>query len=332
MYNYFVKKSIIFVNMHGYGDILHSRQGVRWAVDQLGDQFDYYFIHVMHEDTCFFHEKIKVLPLPRDWFATRMIRIKSIINPLPFMKDALWVDVWAASFEKMIVTGFGHKLPDENGNYHRDCEEIQDTTEWQVKLWQEKIKDINEFLVENFSTKQLVVPDHKEFVCKWNSNPRHKFFADRFLDRTKDFDLHVLICNGDTTSGQRKNFVYEDILSNYIISNPNICFYLTAKINEIKAPNVFYIDNEFPKPNLDEIEYLMKFCDVIVTSQSGPGCLAFTDAIVFDETKTLIIFCGDIVHTYFSQGVCEYVRTSNFEDDNILNTIKTTVEKKLSLL
>ena len=335
MYNFFMKKSIIFTNMHGYGDILHSRQGVRWVVDQLGDKFDYYFIHLMNEDTCFIHEKVKVITFPREMFGMRMSKVRGYIKSLnknfEFMQDALWVDVWAGSHEKMVdMPGYGHKLPDENGNYHGGCEEVQDTTEWQAKLYQEKVKDINDFLIENFSTKKLVVPDHKEFVCKWNSNPKNKFFADKLIEKNKNFDLRILICNGDTTSGQRKNFIYEDILREYIISNPNVCFYLTAKIHEINASNVFYIDDEFPIPNLDIIEYLMKFCDIIVTSQSGPGCLAFTDALVFDESKTLIIFCGDIVHTYFSQGTCEYVRSSDFEDLNILNTIKLCIEKKLN--
>ena len=234
MYNAFMKKSIIFANTHGYGDILHSRQGVRWVVDQLGDQFNYYYLHNMHPDTCFIHNNVQTVSLNKRFLSQEVSHLKKIFTSgfSEEFRDALWIDTWAASFEKMrMVHGIGFKLPDENGNYHAGCDEIQDTTKWQAKLYQEKIKYINDFLIENFSTKQLSVPEHTAFVCKWNSNPKFKFFADKFLERTKNFDLHVLICNGDTSSMQRRNFIYEDVLSEYIFSNPNICFYLTAKLN-----------------------------------------------------------------------------------------------------
>ena len=330
MYNFFMKKTIIFCNSHGYGDILHSRQGVRWLVNKLGDNFNYFYLHTKDKDTCFIHEKVTVIALPHFMYGCTALKLKNNLKS-EFFDDALWIDVWAASYEKMreIETG-GYKLPDENGNYHSGCKEIQDSTIWQAKLYQEKINNINSFLIENFSTKQLEVPDHKEFVCEWNANPKNKFFADSFLKRTQNFDLHVMICNGNTTSGQRRNYVYEDVLRDYILNNPKICFYLTSKINEIQANNVFYIDDNFPIPNLNEIEYIMKFCDIIVTSQSGPGCLAFTDAIVYDEKKTLINFCVDNIDWYFADGVCEYVRTSNFEDDNVLNLIKENIELKLN--
>lgn len=330
MYNFFMKKAIIFCNSHGYGDILHSRQGVRWVIDKLGDQFNYFFMHTKDQNTCFIDEKINLVRLPHQLYGCSADQIKKNVQS-PHFEGALWIDVWAASYEKMrVVSGAGYKLPDQYGNYHAGCPEIQDTTIWQAKLYEEKISAINNFLTENLSSKQLEVPNHTEFVCKWNSNPRHKFFADRFLENTKHFDLRVMICNGNTTSGQRRNFIYEDILSDYIKSNPNVCFFLTSKINEIQANNVFYIDDYFPIPNLDEIEYLMKFCDVIVTSQSGPGCLSFTDAIVYDENKTLILFCVDTIDWYFAEGTCEYIRTQNFEDSNVLNLIKDTIERKLN--
>jgi len=332
MYNDFMKKAIIFVNTHGFGDILHSRQGVRWVINQLGDQFDYYYLHNMHPDTCFIHPNVQVISLEKKFMSQKMEFIKRLFTPelTEKFQDALWIDVWAASFEKMkLIHGVGFKLPDKNGNYHAGCDEVQDTTTWQARLYEEKIRDINNYLIENLSTKQLQVPDHTAFVCEWNSNPKYKFFADAFINRTKNFDLHVFVCNGNVSSSQRRNFIYEKILSDYIKANQNVCFYLTAKIEEIDSPNVFYVDDNFPIPNLDQIEYLMKFCDIVVTSQSGPGCLAFTDAIVYDESKTLIIFCVDDIKTYFDAGTCEYVRVKDFSDENVLKVIKENVERKL---
>lgn len=338
MYNIFMKKSIIFVNTQGYGDILHSRQGVRWVVEQLGDKFNYYYIHNLNPDCCYIHYNVQVVSLEGRFMAQSMEFVKKSLYSTStddvreaLFHNALWIDTWAASFEKMSrMPGIGFKLPDENGNYHAGCEEIQDTTKSQAKLYVEKINQINDFLLACLSSKKLTPPDHTAFVCQWNFNPRYKFFADGFLKRTSKFDLRIMICNGNTTSTQRRNFIYEEILAEYIKANQNVCFILTSKLKEIDSPNVFYIDDNFPIPNLDQIEYLMKFCDIIVTSQSGPGCLAFTDAIVFDQTKTLIIFCIDSIQTYFEDGVCEYIRSSDFEDSNVLKVISETIEKKLT--
>ncbi len=332
MYNTFMKKSIVFVNTHGYGDILHSRQGVRWIVENLGDQFNYFYIHAMNKDVCFIHENVRVISLPRNLFACSLQQTKNIVKS-PYFEDALWIDVWAASFEKMkAIPDCGHKLPDENGEYHKGCEEVQDTTKWQVKLYEEKIKDINNFLIENLSTKKLSVPEHTEFVCKWNDNPKYKFFADKFVRDTSNYKFRIMICNGNTTSNQRRNFIFEDILSSYIKSNPEVCFIFTSKLSEINSDNVYYIDDLFPIPNLDEIEYLMNFCKIIVTSQSGPGCLAFNSAVVYDESKTIILFCQDIVEWYFSDGCCEYIRTSNFDDENVFNLLKSNIDRKINSL
>jgi hypothetical protein len=323
-------RKIIFVNTHGYGDVLHSRQGVRWVINNLGQQFEYYYVSTLGVKPCHIHNDVKYINLPRDLFSTSLSQIKMGLGDY-FDENDLWIDVWAASYEKMKpLMGYGFKLPDENGNYHPGCKEIQDTTKWQTKLYKEKVQQINDFLLLNFTNKKLEVPDHKQFVCQWNDNPQYKFVADKLVRENKNFDLRVMICNGHTSSAQRENFIYEDILKVYITDHPNICFYLTAKINELKLPNVFYIDDNFPSPNLDEIEYLMKFCDVIVTSQSGPGCLCFTDAVVYDKNKTLVLFCNDIIEWYFDEGDCKYVRTPNFEESNVLNTIASCISEYIN--
>ena len=46
--------------------------------------------------------------------------------------------------------------------------------------------------------------------------------------------------------------------------------------------------------------------------------------------KTLILFCVDTIDWYFAGGTCEYIRTQNFEDSNVLNLIKDTIERKLN--
>ena len=43
MYNTSMKREIVFYLAHQFGDILGSKQLVRYIVDKLGNSFDFYF-------------------------------------------------------------------------------------------------------------------------------------------------------------------------------------------------------------------------------------------------------------------------------------------------
>jgi hypothetical protein len=82
-------------------------------------------------------------------------------------------------------------------------------------------------------------------------------------------------------------------------------------------------------PNLNEIEYLSAFCDVIVTSLSGPGCMIINNKVMNDSTKTLIYVCRKIIGLIYDKGECEYIQTENYDIQNIKSIIDTTIRKKL---
>ena len=333
-----MNKTIVFYNSHQNGDLIHCRQGVRWIIDHLDDSFKFFFVHNKNPEAVFFHEKVTVVKPQTDFHAYPMQPIKEYCgNQDPLLKDAFWINTWVGSLDgarDFVLSDHSYVilLPDANGAFSRNSEQIQDTLSFQKRLYTQRINALNEYFAENFSTRVVPLPLEKDLVCVWNSNPKNKILVDNLVDKNSKFDISVLICNGNTVSSQRENFIYEDIIKQYVIDNQNICFYFTSKISEIDSPNVFYIDDYFSIPNLNEIEYLMKFCDIIATSQSGPGCLAFNNSIVNDESKTLIILCVDSLQTYFDGGKCEYVRSDDFDDLNIVKLIAENVAKKIKTL
>ena len=196
-----------------------------------------------------------------------------------------------------------------------------------MMLCKQSIDQINSFFALNFVSFKIPYPEEKDLLVEWNSNPSKLDQAKELLDN--DFKLRVLVCKSDTISQQRPNFVYEEFLAETIRENSNVAFYFTDKKTEFQLPNVFYINDVVPIPNLNEIEYLSAFCDVIVTSLSGPGCMIINDKVMNDPTKTLIYVCRKIIGLIYDKGECEYIQTENYDIQNIKSIIDDTIRKKL---
>jgi hypothetical protein len=65
-------------------------------------------------------------------------------------------------------------------------------------------------------------------------------------------------------------------------------FYFTDNKENFKFDNVTYINDLMNFPNLNEIEYISKYMDLLVTSMSGPGCMVLNNEVFNDESKTII--------------------------------------------
>lgn len=331
-----MNKNIVFFCSHQHGDILQTRQGIRYIIKQLGSSYKYYFIHGKDPESIFVHPDVTVLRPPINFHATELkdVKIHMINNFYPFLKDALWLNVWVGAVKgsRIFTLKDGCKvlLPNAQGFYSLDSsEEIKFTNNWHVRMYQERIQEINEYLLMNFSSKKLTPPTTEDLIVEWNSNPKNKQIIDDLLTKNDKYKVSVILCNGRISSSQNTNFIYEDILRDYIVENQDICFYLTSKISEIKSNNVFYIDDYVPLPNLNEIEYLMKFCDVIVHSFSGPAVCSFTDAVLNDANKTVISFCYLSFPPFYDNFKYKHVRSEDFSEANILKIISENILEKL---
>jgi hypothetical protein len=343
-------KKIIFYNAHQHGDLLLSRQGVRWIIDHLGDSYEYFYLHNKNPESVFIHEKIEFLNLDMNIHSDPMhVYIKYFQSTGAITDEAIWVDTWFGSVKKVEYLHINETntqmfvYPDENGKYYIDynektkrnelflCDlskdyekykEAHDSSEMQKILFDEKISQIND-LIEN----KIPYPDKKDLIVKYNSNPFYKKQADLLLDKINKFKNKVLVCNGDVISGQRKNFSYELIFKDLYDVYQDCAFLFTSKIDEVKEPNVFYIDDYLDLPNLDEIEYLSAFCNFIIHSASGPGCATMTDANFYDSTKHILFVAREDIDDFIDDYKGFYERCSDFSDESIIKYVISTLRE-----
>lgn len=324
---------IVFYNQHQNGDIILSRQGVRWIVEHSPKNIDFTYIHNKDPKSVFIHERIKHFKPPMSIHCVDMQNAEHFFKSNGFNSEALWVSSWLGSIKgtRVVIDQDGRErylLPDKNGNYIiNQSYEVWDNLETQMMLCKQNIDQINAFFALNFSTHKIPYPEENDLLIKWNSNPPNLEATKHLLNN--DFKLRVLICNSDTISQQRPNFIYEEFLSDTIKQYPNVAFYFTDKKYGLDLPNVFYINDHLEFPNLNEIEYLSAFCDVIITSLSGPGCMIINDKVMNDPTKTLIYICRTIIGLIYDKGSCEYIQTEDYRLENIIEIVQNTIRKKI---
>jgi hypothetical protein len=50
---------IVFYNQHQHGDIILSRQGIRWIIDHSPKNVNFTYVHNKHPESVFVHEKLQ---------------------------------------------------------------------------------------------------------------------------------------------------------------------------------------------------------------------------------------------------------------------------------
>jgi hypothetical protein len=338
-YNLFEENNmqVVFYNAHQNGDVILSRQGVRWIVDHLGPNHEYFFIHNKNPESLFFHERIKVISLPFNFHGCLMPQMQHYFKQQNQFQNALWIDTWIGSMEpsKYVLDHNDNDrwiqlMPDENGNYILGkCVEVWDNTDWQEMFWKKNVDKVNEYLRFEFTTKTLPYPTREDIIPKWQGHAPRKQTVDDILAKNSSYKISILICNSDTQSGQRENFSYEKILENLIEEKKDVMFYFTDNKENFKFDNVTYINDLMNFPNLNEIEYISKYMDLLVTSMSGPGCMVLNNEVFNDESKTMIYFTRNVIGLYHKHGNCKYVQTEDWSAENIFETIKVNLEEKL---
>jgi hypothetical protein len=333
-----MKKTIVFYNSHQYGDLLHNRALVKWIVNHLPNTYKCYFLMNKNPKSIFFHERVENIGLSGNFHGYPMETIMSHCVNDERLVGALWVNTWICSFPGTLHYKFPdgsirYLLPTKNGIHDfNDSEQIQETIENQKKLAHIKIDEINEFLALNLSFDKIPYPSKLDLVFHLEDNGLtnyQKYILDIFIEKHNKFEKTIMICNGNTTSGQRENFVFEDSLKSLILHNKNYCFYFTDSTNRFESDNVFYVDDYFETPNLHKIEYIMAHCDVIVSSQSGPGCAAFCDKIIDDENKTLIILCSKLIPVFNTNTACNLISSDEISEENVFDLVSKSLERPL---
>jgi len=330
-----MKQEVVFYLAHQHGDIISSKQYVRYIIDQLGDNFDFYYIHEKNPESIFIHEKVTIVSPQFYFHAFSMTSMIKYMKSAGKFKNAIWVDVWLGTLNGCREVGDENGvqrwiMPDENGQYILGKNDIFDNVYWQQKICNQNIDFINQYFLMNFSSKKIKYPQLEDVINKGTSNPKKKNEADLLISNLDKFKLKVFIANSHTESLQRPNFFYEEYLENLFDEYVDVAFILSNNYKNVTKDNVFYVDNFVSIPNLNEIEYLSSFMDILVTSMSGPGFPILNSNVFNDPSKTLIYFKRKIIGLYYAGGLCKYVESENYERDNIVNIIEENMKEKLS--
>ena len=323
---------IVFFNEHQHGDLILGKQNVRWIVENSPKNVNFYYLHNKHPESVFVHERIKHIRTDINFHASPLPMMERFFKQKGLLPDALWVSTWVGSINGVVKlideNGWERYLLPNNDNTYKIGvnAELWDNMDIQLMLCKQNIDIINSFLISNFVYYKIPYPNSREdMLIKWNSNSKKIDDLNKIL--LPEYKLKVLICNGDTISNQRANFDYGVYLKNIIETHSDVLFYFTQNVS-LKLPNVININERIGFPNIDEIEYLSKFCNVIVTSLSGPGCTVVNDAVVKDPDKILIHFCREIIGLVYDKHLCKCIQTEDYSFENITNIIENAILEK----
>lgn len=105
------------------------------------------------------------------------------------------------------------------------------------------------------------------------------------------------------------------------IDYPNVLVALTNK-TELKRSNVLFIGNLISEPNLNEISYFSKFCNIIVGFPSGPYVFTMIKDNLFEINKTFITISDNIYDSYYFESKSEMLHLIDHNMDKLYEILK----------
>lgn len=275
-------KKIVFFNGHQNGDIANSRGIVSYITKQLGDSYEYMFLHHRRPDAILFGENVPVynqyehygkqFPYPTlgDIKLSHQMRYHYAID------DIIFLNVWIGC-----------------SKYYKENREPKGNGITRKSLLEQTIECIN-YLKEVDGVTIPYPTNELEVMPKRLQEPVNKELVDQFIEKTRpNYRKLILIPNGDVESGQVPQFNFGDQIQSLIRDNQDVAFIFTAKNFSTENSNVYFVDDYFPMSNLTEIDYLSNSCDVLITRASGPGCVISTVENYLDTSKTFVSFTSN---------------------------------------
>ena len=182
--------------------------------------------------------------------------------------------------------------------------------------------------------------------------PANKTKIDNFINNALSlYRKKVIIPNGSVCSSQCPAFNLGNMVldGGLIKKYPDVLFIFTApfdslsildEIIDLSIKNIVFIDDIVNPPNLNEIDYLSRHCDILLTRASGPGCVYSTRDNYLDKFKTFISFTSDpriafeamsteeeISSTKWGgdQDKAKMIWSNNFSGENICSVIENAI-------
>jgi hypothetical protein len=170
--------------------------------------------------------------------------------------------------------------------------------------------------------------DCSEYIPSINYTliPRYNEISDTMKALKHTFSHIVLISNGDVQSGQSQNFDFSNIVQKLSLQHPEKLFLITKNIDK-KNKNVMYTsDITNTIPDLLQISYISRYCDIIIGRASGPFCFSHTKENLLDSKKIFISFCNDKNEGIFYQKQkSKFAWHNNYSSENIIEIINKCI-------
>lgn len=164
-------------------------------------------------------------------------------------------------------------------------------------------------------------------------------FDEEILYPSIDFDkiilpkiedkFSILICNGNSLSGQSNNINLNILIDTISRLYPDINFYVTTKTDIIKKNIIYTSDITNCSPDLLEISYISKKCSIIIGRGSGPYSFSIILDNIKDKNKTFLGICNNYLEGIWNEKKinCKYFHNPssdiNLIIENLINIIKS---------
>lgn len=269
-------KRIVFFNGHQHGDVANTRGIVNYIVNKLGDSFEYFFVHQKHQDAVQFNQRVQVIrqepsvelpfPILGDVKSSHEQRLHYVID------DTIYLNLWIGC-----------------SPYYLEFRSTRGHGITRKSLQHQAIECID--YIKQVSNIDIEYPSESDTLPITTDVGRNEQLISEFVSRIQpNYRKRVFISNGDVESGQTPQFNFGDQLKQLMVDNQDVVFIYTAKNFNFQSDNVIFIDDCFSFPNLKDMDIVSKYCDVLITRASGPGCVVSTVDNYYDTTKTFISF------------------------------------------
>lgn len=227
------------------------------------------------------------------------------------VEDKYYVNLWIASYSEFM-------------NVERKNCTISNLSGLPVDYTSDHTFNHCKFIIDRMNEElHLNIPHPKEesdILPRSIKSPERKSEIEQFLNTIEKYRSKIFLCNSVTHSGQCSNFdVRNSIISLIGVKKDTAFIYTNNDHKLILEENEYCIDDIFPKSNLNQIEYLSQFCDVLVSRQSGPGCVIQTYENMHDPNKVYISLTSydENAAFYYKGGACRYDRTTDHSPESI---------------
>jgi hypothetical protein len=173
-------------------------------------------------------------------------------------------------------------------------------------------------IIEDRCGIQIPRADGESLFSTCDESLSSKTQIDQFFENNK-FSNYVLLCNGNSRSGQTENFDVYDWIEEIIPMFPDWGFIFTEKNFKTSYKNAMVTSTNSVIQNLNNIEYMSTKCKILFTRSTGPGHILFNKNNCLDKNKSIIAYTNHKNTAFlYDKGDCNYVWSNVFTKENVI--------------